>query len=896
MFCAVSCSGPSISSRLIELFVNIIVEEFVKLRFYLTFVTIFVLSIAIGVKAQALDTVLSQATNSTFDAYAGGISGNGRFVVFESRANLATENPRNADGNIEIFLWDYAQRRIFQITDTKDLLFSPSGVNTQDNIRVEIINTRPTISNDGKWIVFSSNASVAYPGDATHPPIISSTNPGMFDANAFSAATPTPTPTPSPSPSPTASPTPPANPLTNDGNLEIWFYHIPNYPDVPDLSAGDEVPFTNLAPFNADGTATSGSFVRVTNTIPSLLPRAGNVFSAPFVANDNHDASISDNGQAIAFVSSRDLVTGGNAFPDADNDEIFAFVQGTGLSQITKTSRGSVSSPVYSKYPTISNLPTGGYRIAFSSTGDDPVDDPVSATNLDCGSNPSSSSNEEIFYADVGLTAAPTLCKQITNTTPTNAGDIVNVLDPGRRMSRDGRFIAFDSYADLASENGGTNQTSFALYLYDTTLTSGAFRRIGPRSNADAAATGGDIAHYPGFTDNNANGTPATLIMETRENIKPDGTIPTTDTDGMNSESTRPVQLYSYALDMPTATATFKRITKLPISQFFLASTQPFPSNSLKRLAFNLALTEPGTGNPDLATEVYYLVTPAATQESNTAVSFATGASRLPVTATPTPTPSPTATPTPTPTPTPSPSVTPTPVTPASVVGFAPGMLAAATFATAQPITPRTAVGSLTRSPSLPVELSGVTVTINGVGCGMKSVSPTTLEFVIPPALTAASDSSSKYPMVINVNGTVFKTTMTIVPARPDIFTFSATPGPGGRAKVYNVTNRVARTEPFTVFTIQIRGGVRVPSKMRIYLTGVNSNVTATQISVRIGSQSAIATSVPTLTEPGVYTVDFTMPTALNGAGDQPIVVTVTINGVTFQSRLDDTAPRIFIL
>src|SRR4029078_9822787 len=169
--------------------VNIIVEEFVKLRFYLTFVTIFVLSIAIGVKAQALDTVLSQATNSTFDAYAGGISGNGRFVVFESRANLATENPRNADGNIEIFLWDYAQRRIFQITDTKDLLFSPSGVNTQDNIRVEIINTRPTISNDGKWIVFSSNASIAYPGDATHPPIVSDTNPGIVDENAVSAAT-----------------------------------------------------------------------------------------------------------------------------------------------------------------------------------------------------------------------------------------------------------------------------------------------------------------------------------------------------------------------------------------------------------------------------------------------------------------------------------------------------------------------------------------------------------------------------------------------------------------------------------------------------------------------------------------------------------------------------------
>jgi len=47
------------------------------------------------------------------------ISANGRFVVFESNGNLATQNPSNADGNREIFLADYAQRRIFQLTNTK---------------------------------------------------------------------------------------------------------------------------------------------------------------------------------------------------------------------------------------------------------------------------------------------------------------------------------------------------------------------------------------------------------------------------------------------------------------------------------------------------------------------------------------------------------------------------------------------------------------------------------------------------------------------------------------------------------------------------------------------------------------------------------------------------------
>jgi hypothetical protein len=50
------------------------------------------------------------------------------------------------------------------------------------------------------------------------------------------------------------------------------------------------------------------------------------------------------------------------------------------------------------------------------------------------------------------------------------------------------------------------------------------------------------------------------------------------------------------------------------------------------------------------------------------------------------------------------------------------------------------------------------------------------------------------------------------------------------------------------------------------------------------------------LVEPGVYTVDFQLPPELNMAGDRPIIVLVNVNGTIFQSRLDDTAPRLFIL
>jgi len=216
-------------------------------------------------------------------------------------------------------------------------------------------------------------------------------------------------------------------------------------------------------------------------------------------------------------------------------------------------------------------------------------------------------------------------------------------------------------------------------------------------------------------------------------------------------------------------------------------------------------------------------------------------------------------------------------------------------FATPQAIVPRTAVGSLTRSFPLPIELSGVSMSINGVAVGLKSVSPTQIVFVTPPAIFG-DVAGTNYDVGININGALVESKITLVPARPDIFNLAGTPTPGGRARVYNVTNRVRTTEPFTVTTVQLRGGTRVASKMRVFLTGV-AGVPASAISIRIGSVTIPATSaaVPA-EEPGVYSVDFTMPATLNRAGDQPIIITVTSGTNTFSSRLDDTAARLFIL
>src|SRR5438128_7247888 len=71
------------------------------------------------------DPFVAQVTHSDRDSFAGDTSANGRFVVIESTGDIATEKTaarNNQDGNREIFLYDYAQRRIFQLTDTKSVL------------------------------------------------------------------------------------------------------------------------------------------------------------------------------------------------------------------------------------------------------------------------------------------------------------------------------------------------------------------------------------------------------------------------------------------------------------------------------------------------------------------------------------------------------------------------------------------------------------------------------------------------------------------------------------------------------------------------------------------------------------------------------------------------------
>src|SRR5262249_23031868 len=81
-------------------------------------------SSAQSTSASAPDAYFTQVTNSNrssstnqVGSFASDTSANGRFVVIESNGDIATEKTatrNNQDGNREIFVYDYAQRRIFQ--------------------------------------------------------------------------------------------------------------------------------------------------------------------------------------------------------------------------------------------------------------------------------------------------------------------------------------------------------------------------------------------------------------------------------------------------------------------------------------------------------------------------------------------------------------------------------------------------------------------------------------------------------------------------------------------------------------------------------------------------------------------------------------------------------------
>ena len=356
------------------------------------------------------------------DSFAGDTSGSGRFVVIESSGDIATDRSasrNNADGNNEIFLFDYAQRRIFQITNTTSVLKSTT-VSSIDptNIDVNVVNLTPSISRDGKWIVFVSNAY----SDADL-----SLTPRNFNGAANAAA------------------------LKADGNTEIFIYRIPDVADV-DLSQGIEVAPVDLA---------ANTPQRITFTTATTKPFPATANNPAFFSLDNYTPQVNDNGALVAFVSKARTGTGFAGIAGASNTdgnkEIFLYrnsgtLAGTFL-QLTNTA--DVPSPgnpiarlVFNDNPSISSCTeAANCRIAFISNADN-------IATVGTAEPEANKFNGEIFVVDYDPAAnASTALRQVTRTPPDTGfgreGVSVNLLTAGRRISRDGSRVVFESTVPL---------------------------------------------------------------------------------------------------------------------------------------------------------------------------------------------------------------------------------------------------------------------------------------------------------------------------------------------------------------------------------------------------------------------------------------------------------------
>jgi uncharacterized protein (TIGR03437 family) len=203
-----------------------------------------------------------------------------------------------------------------------------------------------------------------------------------------------------------------------------------------------------------------------------------------------------------------------------------------------------------------------------------------------------------------------------------------------------------------------------------------------------------------------------------------------------------------------------------------------------------------------------------------------------------------------------------------------------------------------TRSPALPIELNGVSLSVNGAAAGLYFVGNASkqINFVMPIGLSGGVQT-----VVVNVldsganTDTLFRGLVQVIVAQPDIFT--TTNDAGGRAIALNVTNPNTRTpEPFTV-TSTDASGATVPTVIELSVTGVRLAAPA-DITVTVGTTPITGTSIlavrPNPEMPGFDIINFTLPSTLAGAGDVPIQVQHSRTIITV-SRPADTAPHITI-
>src|SRR5262249_44414548 len=137
--------------------------------------------------------------------------------------------------------------------------------------------------------------------------------------------------------------------------------------------------------------------------------------------------------------------------------------------------------------------------------------------------------NGEIFVANFSGGGVSNI-RQVTRTQ--NGPANTNVLSTGRRLSRNGALIAFESRATGPKANAVPAAGALGTVVY--TMATDTFVEIGTRTPVT------DIGRFPMFTDYNSLLAPSSLVFESFLNFRPDGTFPTssaTASEGLNTDN-----------------------------------------------------------------------------------------------------------------------------------------------------------------------------------------------------------------------------------------------------------------------------------------------------------------------------------------------------------------------
>jgi hypothetical protein len=575
----------------------------------------------------------------------------------------------------------------------------------------------------------------------------------------------------------------------------------------------------------------------------------------------NVNPSLSGDGQHIAFESTEDLAHAGGS------DHFRALRADLASDPAIFTQLGGTRSPA----PGISQ---DGSRIAFAAK-----EDPL-------GTNPDG--NSEIFYYD------GTTLKQITNTTPADPSTRTRDGNFQPSLTDDGRFIAFASNRNLASQNADGN---LEIFIYDTT--SNTFTQLTNTSGtvgATDAKISGDGTRVAYIRDNGATqSTQRDLVLQDRTG----GTtrvlagnvtnIAFTYGRAISDDGSRVV----YAADIATnssqvflfdgrTTNAMRQITSLGVRTTEVP-LHPTISGDGTRIAFATRRPIAGISNTDNSIELYTYDIPTGsfarvTNAPSTADGFSgstqlaevvsslnddgsivafnfprviSGAvtsgmennSEIYVTTT---------------------AARPTAGSltvlngasfgnePSTTKAIAPNSIAVAlggalSFTTVQ--------AQKNPDGSFPTTLGGTTVTVNNRSAQILFVSPTQVNFIVP----AQTEIGTVNVVVTNSEGFQSRGTVSVLRAAPGIFTIS---GDGkGEARVLNADT--LQTGPFDPSSGNLR--------LIIFTTGVRaaSQVTATAGGRALTVESFIAS--PDMA--GLDEVHVLVPSDLRGAGTVDLVV-----------------------